>query len=83
MGHGAPPLSPQDISVAGWVGASREAIVRTMRQLRDEGIVTTERKVVVIHDLEALRRLGVPRCSCGAVCRLLLSGGADSFPVAP
>ncbi|WP_369185163.1 Crp/Fnr family transcriptional regulator [Streptomyces sp. Y1] len=47
------PLSQQDL--AGWAGASREAIVRTLRLLRDEGVVTTERRQIVIHDLEALR----------------------------
>ncbi|WP_327071940.1 Crp/Fnr family transcriptional regulator [Kitasatospora sp. NBC_01302] len=47
------PLTQQDL--AGWVGASREAIVRTLRQMRDDGIVTTERATIIIHDLEALR----------------------------
>ncbi|GAA2790030.1 Crp/Fnr family transcriptional regulator [Kitasatospora sp. CM 4170] len=47
------PLSQQDL--AGWAGASREAVVRTLRLLRDEGVVTTERRQIVIHDLESLR----------------------------
>ncbi|MFJ5230330.1 Crp/Fnr family transcriptional regulator [Kitasatospora sp. NPDC088391] len=51
------PLSQQEL--AGWAGASREAIVRTLRLLRDEGIVTTERRQIVIQDLEALRSKAV------------------------
>ncbi|WP_380277498.1 Crp/Fnr family transcriptional regulator [Kitasatospora purpeofusca] len=47
------PLTQQDL--AGWAGASREAIVRTLRLLRDEGVVTTERRKIVIQDLDALR----------------------------
>ncbi|MEU6974114.1 helix-turn-helix domain-containing protein [Kitasatospora aureofaciens] len=46
------PLTQREL--AGWAGASREAIIRTMRHLRNEGTVTTERKSVIIHDLEAL-----------------------------
>ncbi|MFD7590875.1 Crp/Fnr family transcriptional regulator [Kitasatospora sp. NPDC059811] len=47
------PLTQQDL--AGWAGASREAVVRTLRRLRDEGVVTTERKTIIVHDLDALR----------------------------
>ncbi|MGA5817212.1 Crp/Fnr family transcriptional regulator [Kitasatospora sp. NPDC094028] len=51
------PLSQQDL--AGWAGASREAVVRTLRLLRDEGVVTTERRQIVIQDMEALRAKAV------------------------
>ncbi|MFJ9846344.1 Crp/Fnr family transcriptional regulator [Kitasatospora sp. NPDC101155] len=47
------PLTQQDL--AGWVGASREAIVRTLRLLREAGVVTTERRQIVIRSLDALR----------------------------
>lgn len=47
------PVTQQDL--AAWVGASREAVVKVLRQLRGQGTVATERKTIVIHDLAALR----------------------------
>lgn len=41
--------------LAGWIGASREAVSKALRVLRDNGLVTTSRLRVVVHDLEALR----------------------------
>ncbi|MFE3502950.1 Crp/Fnr family transcriptional regulator [Kitasatospora sp. NPDC059160] len=49
------PLTQQDL--ADWVGASREAVVRTLRQLRADGIVATERGQIVVHGQQALREL--------------------------
>jgi CRP-like cAMP-binding protein len=46
--------------LAGWVGASREAVVKALRILRGRGHVTTQRRTVVICDLEALRRRAGP-----------------------
>ncbi len=47
-------LSQQDL--AGWVGASREAVIKALRLLRDRGSIETHRRVVTIVDLPALRR---------------------------
>lgn len=44
--------------LAGWVGASREAVVKALRALRARGLVETQRRAMVIHDLPALRRRG-------------------------
>jgi CRP-like cAMP-binding protein len=41
--------------LAGWVGASREAVAKALRVLRARGIVHTERKTVVVRDLATLR----------------------------
>ena len=40
------------------LGASRNAVVGVLAQLRDLGIVETRRRLVVIHDIDALRRCG-------------------------
>jgi CRP-like cAMP-binding protein len=42
--------------LAGWVGASREAVVKALRTLRTLGYVQTQRRTVVVCDLPALRR---------------------------
>jgi CRP-like cAMP-binding protein len=42
--------------LAGWVGASREAVVKALRALRRTGCVRTQRRSVVVCDLPALRR---------------------------
>ncbi|WP_331731385.1 Crp/Fnr family transcriptional regulator [Kitasatospora sp. NBC_01300] len=52
---GAVSLQLSQPELAQWVGASREAIVRTLRQLRKQGALTTNYGAIVIHDLEALR----------------------------
>ncbi|MFG3229362.1 Crp/Fnr family transcriptional regulator [Kitasatospora sp. NPDC048194] len=49
------PLTQQDL--ADWAGASREAIVRTLRLLRGQGVVTTERRQIVVQDLAALQEV--------------------------
>jgi CRP/FNR family cyclic AMP-dependent transcriptional regulator len=42
--------------LAGWVGASREAVAKALRVLRDRGLVTTGRRTMTVLDLEALRK---------------------------
>jgi CRP/FNR family transcriptional regulator, cyclic AMP receptor protein len=42
--------------LAGWVGASREAVSKALRTLRARGWIETGRRSVVVHDLPALRR---------------------------
>ncbi len=44
--------------LAGWIGATREATARSLRQLRDAGCVVTARRRIVVADLDRLRRLG-------------------------
>jgi CRP/FNR family transcriptional regulator, cyclic AMP receptor protein len=41
--------------LAGWVGASREAVAKALRVLRDRGYVTTGRRTMTVLDLERLR----------------------------
>jgi CRP/FNR family transcriptional regulator, cyclic AMP receptor protein len=48
------PLTQEDL--AGWVGASREAASRALQQMRSLGWVTTSRRAIVCHDLDALAR---------------------------
>lgn len=47
------PLSQDEL--AGWTGASREAVTKALRSLREEGLVHTGRLHVVVRDLEGLR----------------------------
>ncbi|REE96030.1 Crp/Fnr family transcriptional regulator [Thermomonospora umbrina] len=42
--------------LAGWVGASREAVSKALRTLRSHGWIETGRRRVIVHDLQALRR---------------------------
>lgn len=42
--------------LAGWVGASREAVAKALRVLRDRGYVTTGRRTMTVLDLDGLRR---------------------------
>lgn len=42
--------------LAAWVGASREAVSRSLGELRRAGVVTTGRRRITIPDLGALRR---------------------------
>jgi CRP/FNR family transcriptional regulator, cyclic AMP receptor protein len=42
--------------LAGWVGASREAVAKALRVLRDRGYVTTGRRTMTVLDLAGLRR---------------------------
>ncbi|GAA1561408.1 Crp/Fnr family transcriptional regulator [Actinomadura kijaniata] len=49
-------LSLSQEELAGWVGASREAVSKALRTLRRHGWIETGRRVVIVHDLQALRR---------------------------
>jgi CRP-like cAMP-binding protein len=49
------PLSQDEL--AGWTGASREAVTKALRVLREEGMIQTGRLRVVITDLDALKHL--------------------------
>jgi CRP-like cAMP-binding protein len=61
QGHGVRITLPitQD-ELAGWVGASREAVVKALRTLRDRGHIETHRRSVVVCDLAALRHRAGP-----------------------
>ena len=48
------PLS--QLELAGWIGASREAVSKALRALRSRGWVETRRLGITILDLESLRR---------------------------
>lgn len=50
------PLSQEEL--AGWIGASREAVSKALRTLRRQGWIQTGRRSVIVHDLPALRRRG-------------------------
>jgi CRP/FNR family transcriptional regulator, cyclic AMP receptor protein len=42
--------------LAGWVGASREAVAKALRVLRDRGFLVTGRRTMTVLDLDGLRR---------------------------
>jgi CRP-like cAMP-binding protein len=42
--------------LAGWVGASREAVAKALRTLRESGQLTTGRRTMTVLDLDGLRR---------------------------
>ena len=42
--------------LAGWVGASREAVAKALRALRDNGQLATGRRTMTVLDLDGLRR---------------------------
>jgi CRP-like cAMP-binding protein len=48
------PLSQDEL--AGWTGASREAVSKALRTLRERGLIETGRRRVVIHDIDRLRK---------------------------
>lgn len=48
------PITQEEL--AGWVGASREAVVKALQTLRARGYVRTERRTITVLDLEGLRR---------------------------
>lgn len=48
------PLSQEEL--AGWAGASREAVVKALRQLRNRGWIQTARREIKVLDLPALAR---------------------------
>ena len=42
--------------LAGWVGASREAVAKALRVLRSRGYVSTGRRAMTVLDIDGLRR---------------------------
>ncbi|HET9257004.1 MAG TPA: Crp/Fnr family transcriptional regulator [Pseudonocardiaceae bacterium] len=48
------PLTQEEL--AGWVGASREAVAKALRELRASGYVQTQRRTYTVIDFEGLRR---------------------------
>ena len=48
------PLSQEEL--AGWTGASREAVAKALHTLRSAGWVETQRRRITVLDLQALRR---------------------------
>jgi CRP/FNR family transcriptional regulator, cyclic AMP receptor protein len=44
--------------LAGWVGASREAVAKALRVLRERGFLTTGRRTMTVLDMEGLRKRG-------------------------
>jgi CRP/FNR family cyclic AMP-dependent transcriptional regulator len=47
------PISQREL--AGWVGASREAVNKALQQLQRQGLVAAERRHLVVLDLDGLR----------------------------
>ena len=47
------PFTQEEL--AGWIGASREAVTKALRSLRDQGVIETRRTAVSVLDLERLR----------------------------
>jgi CRP-like cAMP-binding protein len=47
------PFTQEEL--ASWIGASREAVAKALRSLRDQGMIETRRKAVSVLDLERLR----------------------------
>jgi len=48
-------LSITQAELAGWAATSLESAVRALSQLRSLGWISTERRLIVVHELEALR----------------------------
>ena len=63
--HGEPVADGVEVSMglsqdelASWVVASREAVAKALGRLRKQDIIRTDRKTVVVLDMDHLRRLG-------------------------
>jgi CRP-like cAMP-binding protein len=48
------PLSQDEL--AGWTGASREAVAKALAQFRGRGWLSTERRRITLHDVDALKK---------------------------
>lgn len=48
------PISQDEL--AGWTGSSREAVAKSLRSLRELGLITTERRRITVLDLDGLER---------------------------
>jgi CRP-like cAMP-binding protein len=51
-------LSQQDLAAS--IGASRDAVAIELRKLREQGLITTGRRRIILRDLDALRRVATP-----------------------
>jgi CRP/FNR family cyclic AMP-dependent transcriptional regulator len=47
------PISQTEL--AGWVGSSRESVAQALHTLRELGVIATERRRIVVRDVEQLR----------------------------
>lgn len=50
-------ISQEDL--AAWIGATRESVTRSLSTLRDDGLVTTGRQRVLVHDLAGLEKVAL------------------------
>ena len=50
------PITQEEL--AGWTGASREAVAKALHSLRELGLITTERRHFTVLDLEGLQSRG-------------------------
>jgi len=48
------PITQEEL--AGWTGASREAVAKALHSLRELGLISTERRQFTVLDLEGLER---------------------------
>ncbi len=53
----AATMSQHDL--AGRIGASRDAVAIELRKLREQGLVSTGRRSIVLHDLDELHRISI------------------------
>ena len=51
------PITQEEL--AGWTGSSRESVAKGLHMLRDLGLVDTQRRRIVVSDVEALERMAV------------------------
>jgi CRP-like cAMP-binding protein len=48
------PISQEEL--AGWTGCSRDSVVKALQSMRGLGWIDTERRRIVVHDLDAVRQ---------------------------
>jgi CRP/FNR family transcriptional regulator, cyclic AMP receptor protein len=48
------PISQEEL--AGWTGCSRDSVVKALQAMRGLGWIETQRRRIVVHDVEALRQ---------------------------
>jgi hypothetical protein len=51
------PLQLSQAEFASWIGASRRTVDRTFARWRNRGIIPTDYRTVIVHDLETLARI--------------------------
>src|SRR5919108_309388 len=49
------PITQEEL--AGWTGSSRESVAKGLHMLRDLGLVDTQRRRIVVSDIDALERM--------------------------